>query len=194
MVFVYLFKCFTMKDLLFCLFLFYSSFIFGQCPSAGADTTIYVCRNEIFDISQFLSFDADTNGVFFDPIGQPLNTSNFSLLIPGYYVYDYVVSADSCDNDTAQVIIHVEYCGSGGINENFIEETNLASPNPVEDILTVKDNQFDNLQLFNSFGQLVFESKALFSNEINLSTIQYGLYLLRIERENKVYYQRIFKE
>jgi hypothetical protein len=148
----------------------------------------------MFDISLFISNDADTNGVFFNPIGQALNTSNFSLLIPGYYVYDYVVSADSCDNDTAQVIIHVEYCWSGGINENFIEETNLASPNPVEDILTVKDNQFDNVQLINSLGQLVFESEALFSNQIDLSTFQQGLYVLRIERENKVYYQRILKD
>jgi hypothetical protein len=183
-----------MKNLLFFLCLSYSSSFFGQCPSAGADTNIYVCKSEMFDISLFISNDADTSGVFFDPIGQPLNTTTFSLPIPGYYVYDYVVSADSCDNDTAQVIIHVEYCGSGGINENYIQETNLASPNPVEDILTVKDNQFDNLQLFNSLGQVVFECDMLLSNEMDLSTFKQGLYLLRIERENNVYYQRIIKE
>lgn len=146
------------------------------------------------DISSFISNDADTNGVFFNPIGQPLNTTTFSLLIPGYYVYNYVVSADSCDNDTALVIVHVEYCWSGGITENTSEETNLASPNPVKDVLVIDDNQFDNLKLFNSQGQLVFECEALLSKELDLSTIQNGLYLLRIEREDKVYYQRILKE
>ena len=58
----------------------------------------------------------------------------------------------------------------------------------------INDNHFDNLQLLNSNGQRVFEYEVLFSNEIDLSTIQNGLYLLRIERENKVYYQRILKE
>ena len=148
----------------------------------------------MFDISSFISNDADTNGVFYNPIGQLLNTTTFSLLIPGYYVYDYVVSADSCDNDTSKIIVHVEFCWTDGINENSIEETNLASPNPVKDVLTINDNHFDNLQLFNSLGQRVFECEVLFSEEIDLSTIQNGLYLLRIERENKVYYQRILKE
>lgn len=183
-----------MKNLLFFLFLSFSSSYFGQCPSAGADTNIYVCQNQIFDISSFLSNDADTNGVFYNPIGQPLNATTFSLLIPGYYVYDYVVSADSCDNDTAMVIVHVDYCWDFGLNENSIEEINLASPNPVEDVLTINDNHFDNLQLFNSLGQRVFECEVLLSKELDLSTIQNGLYLLRIERENKVYYQRILKE
>lgn len=184
-----------MKNLLFFIFLCFSKTLFSQCPSAGADTNIYVCRNEIFDISSFLSNEADTGGVFLNPWGNIITNTSISLNISGIYTFRYLVAADSCENDTAKIIVYVIDCPwTDGINENFIEETNLASPNPVKDVLTINDNHFDHLQLFNSLGQRVFECEVLFSEEIDLSTIQNGLYLLRIERENKVYYQRILKE
>jgi len=184
-----------MKNLLFFLCLSYSSLFFGQCPSAGADTNIYVCRNEIFDIFSFLSNEADTGGVFLNPWGNVITNTSVSLNISGIYTYRYLVTADSCENDTVKIIVYVNDCPwTDGINEILTEETNLASPNPVEDVISINENQFENLQLFNSLGQVVFECDMLFSKEIDLSNFQQGIYLLRIERENKVYYQRILKE
>jgi hypothetical protein len=182
-----------MKNLLFFLFLSFSSSFFGQCPSAGADTTIDRALNEPFNLSQLITFDADLGGFFLDPSDNLIVNTNLTLGIQGEYPFQYVVEANGCLNDTAIVTVRINQAWYG-INENSIEETNLASPNPVKDVLTINDNHFDNLQLFNSLGQRVFECEVLFSEEIDLSTFQNGLYLLRIERENKVYYQRILKE
>lgn len=183
-----------MKNLLFFLFLSVSSSFFGQCPSAGDDSNVVVCWNLQFDINDLLSVNADTGGIFISPAGSVVSNTSMTLNIMGIYTFKYIIGSDSCENDTSLIIIHTEDCWLYGINENAIEETNLASPNPVKDVLSINDNHFDNLQLFNSLGQVVFECDVLFSEELDLSTIQSGLYLLRIERENKVYYQRILKE
>lgn len=182
-----------MKNLLFIIVLCLSNALSGQCPSAGADTTIDRALNEPFNLYQLIAFDADLGGFFLDPSDNLIVNTNLTLGIQGEYPFQYVVEANGCLNDTSIVTVRINQAWYG-INENSIEETNLASPNPVKDVLTINDNHFDNLQLLNSNGQRVFENEVLFSNEIDFSTIQNGLYLLRIERENKVYYQRILKE
>lgn len=182
-----------MKNLLFFIVFSYSSSFFAQCPSAGADTIIDRAINEPFNLTQLIAFDADLGGFFLDPSDNLIVNTNLTLGIQGEYPFKYVVEANGCFNDTSIVTVRINQAWYG-INENSIEESNLASPNPVEDVLFIDDNHFDNLQLLNSYGQRVFESEVFFSNEIDLSTIQNGLYLLRIERENKVYYQRILKE
>jgi hypothetical protein len=147
-----------------------------------------------FDINDLLSVNADSGGIFVNPAGNVVSNTSMTLNIMGIYPFKYIIGSDSCENDTSFIIIQTEDCWLFDLNENTSEESILASPNPIEDVLTINDNHFDNLQVYNSFGQLVFECEALFSKELDLSTIQNGLYLLRIEREKKVYYQRILKE
>ncbi len=68
-----------MKNLLYFLFLSFTSSIFGQCPTAGSDTLVERLINEPFDLIQFIAFNADSGGYFTDPSNNLVSTTNQSL-------------------------------------------------------------------------------------------------------------------
>lgn len=181
-----------MKTILTFLFLVSAGSLFAQCPSAGRDSSITACPNEVFDVADLRSLDADTNGVFIDPAGDTMTNTEISLVFPGQYGFFYHVWDTSCPVDTAKYVIYIVHGCTWGLTENVLENNKLIRSNPVNDLLELNDFHFDLLEIYETSGRRVL----LFSNEqavIDMSQLQGGNYLLIHEKNSVKQFQRFIK-
>ena len=83
----------------------------------------------------------------------------------------------------------VNAIGNVGIEE--IGDNVSVYPNPTNGIINVNANGLKNIVVFNTFGQKVYETV---DNQIDLSQLGAGLFLIRIETAQGVSMQRIIKD
>jgi len=83
-----------------------------------------------------------------------------------------------------------------GIEEISLNTFNV-SPNPVKDVVTINTTSgFDTVEVFNQLGQSVLKSSPglMNSNRLDLSSLNPGIYLMRIKSNNKSKTVKIIKE
>jgi hypothetical protein len=83
-----------------------------------------------------------------------------------------------------------------GINEFTINSLSI-SPNPVKDIVTINSPVgFGSIEVFNQLGQLVLKSNSILmnNNRLDLSSLNPGMYLMKINADNKSKTVKIIKE
>lgn len=169
-----------------------SSFIFGQCPTAGRDTAVTYCKQEVFDVAELRSSDADTNGVFIDPAEDTMTNTAISLNFPGQYNYFYHVSDTSCPVDTAKYVITIVWCETGGVSETILEDNSLIQSNPVNDQLILNDSHYDELEIYETSGRRVLfflDEKSI----IDVSKLERGNYILVLNKNGTKQFQRFIK-
>ena len=91
---------------------------------------------------------------------------------------------------------------SVGIDDNKLPTTNFnIYPNPANEILYIQPikaiKNIEKIYLINTYGQIVKTGKHEANNEIiqiNLSELIPGIYMLKIESEDKFVYRKIVKE
>ncbi len=181
-----------LKILLVACFLL-SGKISAQCPIAGTDSSATYCKNEVFDLSTLLSADADSGGVFINPYGDTLISSLDSLFIPGIYTYHYIVSDSACENDTAAFYVTIVNCPFGGVNDLLNESPLLSYPNPAIKNLILSTTEADDLLIYNELGECVFRKSAPMTAVIDISQLAPGLYLLLLQQDGAVAFQRFLK-
>ena len=83
-----------------------------------------------------------------------------------------------------------------GIEEISLNTFNV-SPNPVKDVVTINTTSgFDTVEVFNQLGQSVLKSSSslMNNNRLDLSSLNPGIYLMRIRSNNKSKTVKIIKE
>jgi len=83
-----------------------------------------------------------------------------------------------------------------GIEEISLNTFNV-SPNPVKDVVTINTTSgFDTVEVFNQLGQSVLKSSSslMNNNRLDLSSLNPGIYLMRIRSHNKSKTLKIIKE
>ena len=83
-----------------------------------------------------------------------------------------------------------------GIEEISLNTFNV-SPNPVKDVVTINTTSgFDTVEVFNQLGQSVLKSSSslMNNNRLDLSSLNPGIYLMRIKSNNKSKTVKIIKE
>ena len=83
-----------------------------------------------------------------------------------------------------------------GIEEISLNTFNV-SPNPVKDVVTINTTSgFDTVEVFNQLGQSVLKSSSslMNNNRLDLSSLNTGIYLMRIRFNNKSKTLKIIKE
>jgi len=79
-----------------------------------------------------------------------------------------------------------------GIND--IESTeSIFYPNPCESNINIYSNEITELNIYNQHGHKVFNAETI-SNEIDISEISPGLYIIEMIRNNKKYRQKLIKK
>lgn len=108
----------------------------------------------------------------------------------GIFTVGLTVENESCTNELSyEDFISVDLTNIYELNDDF-----EIYPNPVHDVLYIK-NKFQNnfkTEIINMNGEVIFVSEN--QNEINTINIQTGVYILKIESENKFYIEKIIIE
>jgi FtsP/CotA-like multicopper oxidase with cupredoxin domain len=126
--------------------------------------------------------------------GPGVSGNNFDPVVSGngsFYITYSVTGAASC---TAMDSVLIDVVTCGGIAEAASGWIRIY-PNPASQNVIVASNTFiDQLSLFNSFGQIVYESIPTGkSTSINLEQLSPGMLILRISKDGKYYYRKITK-
>lgn len=154
--------------------------------SAGVDGTLAVCRNQSINLFAGLSGNVATDGVWTDPMNVVIpNGITTASNIPGQYNFKYVVTNTACPNDSSKVIVVVQGCIDVGVEEIAFKAFNLY-PNPTSDLIFIVNSgstEVFNYEVLDVNGRVMLsENEAIngsTTTEINLSTVQNGVYMVR---------------
>ena len=82
-----------------------------------------------------------------------------------------------------------------GITENIVLDFKLY-PNPVKDILNIETNNVNiqNVNIYDVLGKKVWSQSELTSNSINISSLNKGLYFIKLTSEGQSVTRKIVKE
>jgi hypothetical protein len=96
-------------------------------------------------------------------------------------------------NQVGKSITFTDNCSTLS-NEEFSIENYVISPNPIENILTIKSKkEILKIEIYNYIGKLILEKKQ--ERKINISSLKNGIYLLKIFGENgEVIIKKILKK
>lgn len=126
-----------------------------------------------------ITINVNGSGTYFYQLdGGPYETSNIFADVPSGEHTIHVIDYEGCtDLTTTQTLSSNEF-----YSQNFV-----VSPNPVTDILNIKNNQTINkVTAFNQLGQMVFE-KEYNNNEVQLdfSGLKTGIYFISVNSDKK---------
>ena len=81
-------------------------------------------------------------------------------------------------------------------NEDFISNNYFSIyPNPTNSIVNIKsDNKFNEVEIYDVLGQKVLSSKISENQEIDMSLLQSGTYLLKLKNEEVIKTTKIIKQ
>jgi len=158
--------------------------------TAGNNGTVQSCNYGPLNLFDGLSGTVDLGGTWYDPAGNPLPNAivNFNGQIPANYNYYYITSNNVCPADTSFVEVQLQNCAS--IAENELSGFALY-PNPTSDIINIQYSGVAitaNLVLVDTKGSVIYNEKVNLASddsiEMDLSTLEKGVYFLNIYGEN----------
>jgi len=124
-------------------------------------------------------------------INKSKNTNNFNDYLK-MAVYE---SADRFANPTPQHGFGIPnfedalnlYIGSTGAVANYNAENLMVYPNPTQDVFKIEGLLLENnnIIIYSSIGKEVYKTVLNSSNEINISFLKSGIYILKIQNQNQ---------
>ena len=117
----------------------------------------------------FWDFGDGNNSTNVNPSHSYLNNGNYNVSL-------IVFSQDSCFSDTITQNINII---SAGISSEMLKSNITIYPNPVKDILIIKNSRdIDTVKIYNSLGKLVLSTTN--KRKINVTNLPSGIYTLII--------------
>ena len=177
-----------------------STVIVYAAPSAGEDGSITVCLNEPFDLLTGIGGNVDLGGTWYNPSNQTLPGSlDTSGSLAGQYNYDYIVTSTICPNDSANVIVIVDGSCDYTASINEVAAQWEIYPNPTSTILSVANYSGLNvlqLEVLDINGKVILTSKSVqqVQNDIDVTQLQTGMYIVRMKFEAQTVSKRFIKQ
>jgi len=165
----------------------------------------YVDGGNYFDytLSQFYLYET---GVTLSTCGSayPENNTFSDLYIIGFYLnslgpfnYEYTINGSvetlTITNSLGNQAIYGNYTLS---IQDYLNSVFSIYPNPVNDVLNIKNNEatvINNIKIYNLLGKLVLIRK-ISNGKIDLSILERGIYILKIETEKGNLTSKIVKK
>ena len=150
--------------------------------------------------SGYYVFESDGTFEFGEPVFFPVEhvedefIRNFDVCdLNGDGYDDLLVLHMSWDGTSWLEVFMNDGTGFNAVEENDSDSVVTCSPNPANDFVRVYGIEADEVQVYSAFGQLVKTVQS--TNEIDLSGLVEGIYMLRItDAEGKVYTNKITKQ
>ena len=130
---------------------------------------------------------------YFDPIDETeYSCYNYKVTITFRDEYGHSCESQPAPNAENPLIDWAEVCSTWNIDETVENEHVILYPNPANEKVTIEGVEAKEVQVYNALGQMVKRVRG--TNEIDLSRLAEGVYLLRIADANgKVYTNKITK-
>ncbi|MBN2485427.1 MAG: family 16 glycosylhydrolase [Bacteroidales bacterium] len=182
------------------------SFTVGDCyegnlppvANAGADLTIGVpagSSSALIELNAKESFDPDgtiTSYVWAKGTQQIAEGDNASVSLPlGSHTIYLIVTDNQGDASRDKLVVTVEE--GSGLSDFVLSNEVILYPVPVTHTLSIVSNigKVGKVQLLNSFGTTILEKTS--SNQIDMSEIPEGIYILLLNIDGKQIFRRIVK-
>ena len=181
------------------LFLYSPTNLYIPIPEASHLTGI-VCNQNYGTLTPITIYSITEDGTdYFDIV--PQHELPYDLPVKEYFRVDMYLRLDSqvpndwigtniiLESSAGQITYSILFWG-GLLNVTEISDEVKLYPNPTKDIIKIEGIEVAEVQVFNAFGQMVKTIQG--TNEINVSDLPQGVYLLRIaDAEGKVYTNKI---
>ncbi len=122
------------------------------------------------------------------------NEKNLTNAFPGNYTCE-ITDSNGCSFFSLEWIIDFKTA----VSQNFIDDSVIISPNPNNGLFTVgmskANSQNINIRILSSNGKLINQSSSHLNNgkiDIDISTMQVGLYFIQLETNDKVITKKVF--
>jgi YVTN family beta-propeller protein len=124
-----------------------------------------------------------------DTIIPGANDTSYTILSDGSY-YD-IITQNGCSSDTSNIIT----VNISNLNENYLFSDISIYPNPAINTIIIKCRQKSSINIINIQGQTILQQQLLQDKtDINISGLAKGVYILRINNNNKTKVTKFLKE
>ena len=170
--------------------------------SAGLDGVIDACLNQPINLLSGLSGNVDIGGDWYDPTNSIIGNPNIvSGPIPGQFNYDYITGNGVCPNDSANVILNVDFnCDYLNLQDLYFTAMDLY-PNPTNGMVYISNEgstEVFNLELTDLNGKVIASQSGTINGtettEVSLEKLETGIYLVRVFNDNSEKTFRIVKQ
>ena len=119
--------------------------------------------------------------------------------LAGQYNYDYIVTSTICPNDSANVIVIVDGSCDYTASINELAAQWEIYPNPASAALTIANHtglSISSLEILDINGKVIISGKPTqqLQNEIDLTALQTGMYIVRMKCEDQLLSKRLIKQ
>ena len=176
----------------------YATFEVFASSSAGENGVLTACMNQPINLLGGLVGTVDHGGVWTGPNGNVPNGYFTTGQLPGQFNYTYVTSNGVCPNDTSEVLVNVQPCDYLSIEEIAFEGITVY-PNPSNGMFFIsnqENGQDFSFEVVDLNGKVLVDKKSVVGStktELDLTTVQSGVYMIRLTSETGQKMIRIVK-
>ncbi|WP_179318922.1 T9SS type A sorting domain-containing protein [Winogradskyella helgolandensis] len=173
----------------------------SRSEAAGTDSEVYILNTEITDeVGIDANGAADASVDAYMDIAAADEWATFttvSFTATNTFAVVYVRSLGSIDGDTEVFYDNFSFVedATASVNDFFASKISLY-PNPAKSFLTIEAGNvaITSVSVFNILGAKVLEQEELVENKLNVSSLERGIYLLKISGDNAVTTKRFIVE
>lgn len=122
-------------------------------------------------------------------VGESVEVDVYFTIIFKNGLYDTEIVITS---SVGEQIVPVKYTGDVSLDENNLVKVEIY-PNPMNDVLTIKSDDINNVSIFNAVGQEILTVEN--TNDIDVSALSSGLYFVKVtDRKGNLVVNKIVKK
>jgi hypothetical protein len=167
--------------------------------SAGADGVLTVCLNEPFNLLAGLNGNVDFGGSWYNNQNIQLSSSlDTAGVVGGQLDYQYIVSNGVCPFDSSIISVFVDASCDYLVGLEELASTIQVFPNPTNGNFEVRISKQLNagyISIEDINGKIIRRNTTLNygSNQVDISDVMNGIYILRIKVDSSEFITRVVK-
>lgn len=177
----------------------YNFSIDSKSEAAGTPSEVYILNTEISD-----EIGIDANG-YGDPAvvtGMDITTDegawttttfSFAATTTEVVIYVRALAADSSSTEVFYDNISLKMDATASTEDIFASKVSIY-PNPAQEFVTISSSvEINKAEVYNLLGKRVINSSKLSNNNLDISSLSKGVYMLKLTSENALATKKIIK-